>query len=222
MQCKTCGYMMTPFETDCPRCQSVANYKVAPMPVEPVTTPSALIDSSTISCPCCQSGNVQKVVAIVKAGAWSGKSTITTVGADSAGNMMIGGGTAVSGGATHLVSQLTLPKPMPVRSTAGVLIFTVLLTFFVVMFLLIGLIAADSSSRESNLVGAVFLLPFLGMSAFFYGHTVRQNRVALDDQNLYEHLYPQWEKLWYCHKCDSVFDPESRRFAPSHKMATLF
>ncbi|HLZ71452.1 MAG TPA: hypothetical protein VKV26_16240 [Dehalococcoidia bacterium] len=52
--------------------------------------------------------------------------------------------------------------------------------------------------------------PALGCLASMFGHYTRETRLKVER---HRRQMQRWQKLYYCGRCDIVFDPEEREFA---------
>jgi hypothetical protein len=115
MKCSHCGYLMDAFDTECPKCHgkagetgqqnALAKSPLQPEPAITIPTPSAQpappISPAPVpapsrklmlSCPVCDSENVQKVSALVEAGTEHSSSSGTTTGYSANLGHVFGGG----------------------------------------------------------------------------------------------------------------------------------
>lgn len=146
MQCPDCGYVMSAFDKECPRCKNfTAQGKrspthLKPLPPEeaaylvdtsqpiiptkqtPPDKPAQMLSAELLACAVCGNEAVQKVSAICQSGTWVTQSKGQTIGMadDGYGHaMMVGGSsTTTSQGRTHLALVLA-PPPRPTYSPIG-------------------------------------------------------------------------------------------------------
>jgi hypothetical protein len=157
----------------------------------------SITSSLPSSCPACGSDSIERVAGIVKKGTVRG--TLTGGGGGIGlgfGGAMIGAGAV--GGSSISRSDLAkaLAEPAPgclMMSATSSLIFGLLCSIF---------------------GGAVIGIPLIivGIIIFVGG------RKTFD---LYQQKKRIWGTLFYCHKCDSVFDPQSNRWVSSSNMKSL-
>lgn len=195
-----------------------------PAPPVPAVAPTVPED---LACPSCGNGSVQRVSAIVHAGSWSGRSSGLSVGLGhiSGGpNFETVGTTAArSAGSTALAQLLAPPdKPdteqSPERVRMQVLGILAIICFFAAM------IGFSQSSVFSG-------IGWLGLAALFGGCCWLAVRRTLPGSPEYERLQEQirqwsrrrerWDSLFYCSRCDCVFDPEGKTAVPVRRMHSL-
>jgi RNA polymerase subunit RPABC4/transcription elongation factor Spt4 len=71
MTCSSCGYMMSPFDKNCPRCQNLPRTAPPPPPValpEPPAAPAATLPATMMLCPSCGNSMSRKARACPQCG----------------------------------------------------------------------------------------------------------------------------------------------------------
>jgi len=197
-----------------------------------------------MSCPRCQSQQITKATAIVNAGTAWGSTDGTGVG-------WAGRGMAVVGysGTTHMQSILArklMPplcpkKAVPASQTLTIIcaiLGGIVLLLCLCSFLFIPTTVRDPvtylsvpnpyySSQVAILVttcGIIIGLCLLGLALSII-HTVRTGprRDAEYQANVarWQRAMYNWDQLYYCHTCDSIYLLHTRGFAPVEQMYSL-
>lgn len=160
------------------------------------------------NCTKCNSGNTQKISAIVSSGTSHGHSmsSATTVG-------VVDGSLAVAGtrGSTNTTIKTELAKKlaMPTRRTESWILYG--LAFGGVFGWIGGAIAGFLGVVIFNsAVGAILALA-AGVAIFF--HCVKHYRESAKRNARYNKIEysdakKQWDLGFYCHRCENVFVPE--------------
>lgn len=192
-------------------------------PTQPITSPS-------LACTVCGNDQVQKVSAICNAGSWSSNS----VGVSLGGGHIQGGpnfgtvGTSVgkTAGVTGLARMLTPPaKPRPIGSGGCGLAVLICLAG---MFGLAALGTLTPGETQSPAGGFVLLLLTggCGWGAWVVYSQDRRQAPEVQARNQdqiarWEHAMILWQALFYCPRCDVVFNPQTRVSAPPQAMHHL-
>jgi hypothetical protein len=192
------------------------------------------------TCLVCGNSAVQKVTAICQAGSWASNSQGVSFGVGHVGPLtggadfgMVSTTTSQSAGASHLARTLAPPLRPVCRSpggTAGLVILICVAAFFG-LFGVVGLAAlANSGPSDSGGLGcAVFMLivalASAGGAVAIHLDMQRQRTRAMVE---YRHKLPLWEagmrrwnQLFYCSRCDNVYNPQTGQSAPAHAMPSI-
>lgn len=276
MQCPDCGYVMTAFDKDCPRCEKMASrmkpclkcgtasavnamlcqkcghrfgdptekpaLKPPAAPASPLsvaapsvsTTPPTQsihpqasasmtqppLTAEMLACRVCGGTSAQKVSAVVRAGSWITESRGHFVGAGSDGQghtMLVGGPTrSTSHGQTGTASLLAPPaRPSFAPSYVGTILVPIFGYALALLFwTTVGPVAVTITALLTSLLWA-FVWNQEGTAA--EGGQVRhRGNIARWEQGM-----QNWNRLFYCPRCDHVFDAQTSAAAPPHAAYSL-
>ena len=186
----------------------------------PTPVPAAPpLSAEALACRMCGNTAGQKLTAICRAGSWSTQSRGYAVGMgyDGSGHsVMVGGPTASSSfGQTALASQL-LPPRRPVFHASHIASILIPLIGFAVSLI------AYSAGPVAATVG-VLLTCGLWMLAL-----LTEGRSAADGQARHDAACATWDsamlvwnRLFYCSRCDHVYDPQAGTAAAPNAMHSL-
>ena len=192
-----------------------------PMATPSMATPSMAtpLTAQMLACRVCGNTTAQKVSAVCQSGSWSGGSSSLSVGAIHLrhGDIPMSAVTATrSSGASEIARRLMPPaRPRFVASWVG--------SVLVAMF---GLVAVLIAAGTSGAAWATAAAALTGLVWFFVlraegdGEAEGQARhqAALAQ---WEHAMRIWDRLFYCSRCDHVYDPQGGAAAPPHAMPAL-
>lgn len=216
----------------CSRCGSPA--PVAPCATaEPMVYGQPLSQAPAVVCRACGCLDGQKVSAICQAGSWTSQGSGVSVGV----GHVFGGPNFATVGRTHSASisatqlaQVLAPPPMPpVVGSAN---------FFLTALLALPLLLCGAGTAFLLLLAvaaSLFWVPFLialgvtvAFGCMFYGvargeHALfeERRRSGLEHRARWEQAMHNWESLYYCPRCDSVYDPVTLRTARAHETSSL-
>lgn len=170
---------------------------------------SGASDTAAFACPVCSNSNVNRLSNIVRSGMSSG--------ALGAGFGMLGGGASYVGGvagvsknATHLAKVLAPPKeprydynPFPLMAlTVGSLI--------VIMVLLVLAQKLGDTAADTIVLAIGLALAILG--AFTIGPVTRKNKAKHRQAHIrWQEAMVAYDRLFYCDRCDHVYDHVTRQ-----------
>lgn len=169
-------------------------------------------------CPVCRNEQTQRLTALTRAGTWMSQSSGTSVGAghfDSGDNFTTFSSTSsVTHGASQLAMQLAPPKlPRPNYTWGIMLVFGILVGLMGVMF---GLVAFGSpDGLQTGIYGALMITVSMFLFAKSRRACLAERAAAVRDGELWSNQMTIWERLFYCSRCDHVFDPANGRFVTS-------
>jgi hypothetical protein len=186
------------------------------------------MDASSLRCVACGNEQVQKVSSIVRGGAWSGVSSSSSIG----GGHVFGGPDFVTVGVTQTrkagateLAQTLMPPPTPPerRSDSGCAI---------VLLIMVGLAFAASGvsnigGEGGSLAGGILMLAIAGLVglavyALATAHSTPKARAQREEELARWHTaMVRWDRLFYCPRCDRVYNPRSGDHYPAHQMAAL-
>lgn len=183
-------------------------------PCQPSSSPGGLnppfvsppLSDHLLACRMCGNTAAQKVTAICRAGSWTTHSQGYTVGMGDDGHghtMMVGGSTAsTSHGHTGLVGML-LPPPRPAfhpRWTFSKLVPSV--------GIVLGFLAFTASPMAATCIVGITSLLWL-LSLVSESRAESQGRADFTIAHTqWEHSMQVWNRLFYCSRCDHVYDPQ--------------
>lgn len=218
------------------------------IPPQSTPTPSYSSPSGGLLCPCCQGSDIQSVSAIVRGGTWSSSSRWSTSGsieADTTGINMgrINGqhshadtfgvnlghtsgrtssrGHQSSSGATELARTLAPPTcaPTPVKKgiseNAGCWFIGIPLVFFTMW---------KGGAWSGWICWPVILLTLFIWWATWNGNKDDYQKELEKFENskkVFESKLARWNALYYCHRCDIVFNPATGRYTHATNMNSM-
>jgi hypothetical protein len=183
-----------------------------------------------LKCLCCGSDTVEKVSGLCQRETW----TESTKGHQTGVGQVIGGPSFVttsrigtqSVGSTQLMKALAPPEPPRERKSES-------MTAAVVCGIVVGLMAmffiAGRSAHPDGTTWLLAILPPVALPALLAlivrpSYLADKNRLAAEFQASHANWLrwmTTWDRLFYCRKCDSVYDPVTGRHAPSMQMPSL-
>jgi hypothetical protein len=189
------------------------------------------------ACTVCGNAQVQTVTAICQEGQWSAVTSMQTTGVafDMQGHsaLAFGGGTAHNFGSTQLAAMLA-PPPLPsfrnpevIGTRTAFIIAMAVLAFFTLIF------AAPywASARTDEELPLGALLFGAGSLACFMvalsvhrqcGPALRQAHWHFDQAvEMHRQQIATWQQLYYCSRCDHVYNPLNGQAAQTAYMYTL-
>lgn len=168
---------------------------------------------------------IQKVSAVVASGQSTGTFSGPSGGIVSYDGKVgsVTGHTTLSGSSTSQLAILLAPPPKP-KSESYSCFLTLLAGFMIFAggLELYGYVATFLLSGNFGMFGGggivdVFLLIIFG--AIVWGgfkiltarktHIGKENERVLRDEPIWQHAMKKWDRLYYCHKHDIVFDPKN-------------
>lgn len=180
---------------------------------------------SVSACVNCQNEEVEKVSSVYNSGTWSASKQGTRHGVrwDKKGRPIVTTEpyTEHAKGATRLAEMLAPPEE-PTNAAVVVIILACigLLCFlwFLAVLVLEGLLGWTGSSL-AGIVLAVVALSVLYDPAKRLAE--RQAEQFQKKHALWKLAMDRWESLYYCSRCDQVFDPATGKSASPRKMSSL-
>lgn len=195
-----------------------------PPPEVPAATPPV---PGELACPSCGNAAVQKVSAIVHAGTWSGRSSGLSVGVGhiSGGpNLGMAGANATQSAGSTALAQLLAPpdKPDTDQSPERTRILVLGLIAFACVF---GALVCLSNSNASGGITWLLLAALLGYCRQLWVRRTSpgspEYERAQEQARQWSRRRARWDRLFYCSRCDSVFDPEDRSAVPVRRIHSL-
>jgi hypothetical protein len=197
----------------------------------------------TIVCPKCNSDNyIQKISAIVASGVTSGFFSGPTGGVTYSGGKVgtFGSFTNLSGSPSTELARLLVRPNEPHQSflkRGTVLIVWLVIAAPVLCLTIFGfsvvvpIIGSSSANFSSKLLGNIYSI-FCGamyIIAWIVGIPLSRSRNKKDEEKyasnkaIYDKAIEKWNRLYYCHHHDIVFDPQSGiSFEPSQTSAYIY
>ncbi|WP_119322674.1 hypothetical protein [Capsulimonas corticalis] len=238
---------MTAFDLECARCKrfgkpqlvkNPAQLRVKPLPVAPdvatqapavqppapsgLAIPEAEKSQHPLACAFCNNLDVQKLSVIVKSGITRSSTSGTTYGAIYTGDGVMPV-TSVSSGSNTAVTQLASalsPPPRPILNVFN----SCLTAFFIVIgfvILLIGLAIVSSNTVGGLLTLLIGACVIIGMPYSEAIAAQKRKEVHAVQEATWQRNIENWDCLFYCPRCDHVYDPRYKRYVPSHLMYQL-
>lgn len=246
MQCPACGYALSPFDEQCPRCKNFADKGIQPL-VRVIVPPEGAVDSShlpsaamapmvlppmppervyeslptlphgVLSCIVCGNDSTQKLSAIYQAGSYTEhtRSSSNSLAADLNGNVYdaVTSTSARTFGVTG-IAQTLAPPPRPSCSRVnGCGLYFCIVLAFLGFFL----------SRAVGFGGFWTFIMFIGVvsAATVLILHATELQAAKDRLPYWRHSMERWEMLFYCSRCDHVFNPHTQSFSPSKAVQSM-
>jgi hypothetical protein len=178
--------------------------------------------SNTFQCAACGSDAVQKISAILQAGVTTGASS----GLVTAQNFGWHGGGFTTVGVTNsqhhsasILAQTLAPPPRPLpHRLAG---FGCLAWAMSAIAALAVLWVCQEPNQNSIPTLIVFASLAAALWLFFYWRRRETHaQWRIDDARWHEAMI-RWDQLYYCSRCDCVYDPRTRQSAPSHQLNAM-
>jgi hypothetical protein len=173
------------------------------------------MQSITIKCPHCGNEQVQKVSSLVNSGTWSEQSKTKGYlsGFSSGGSVYVGStqGDSNTVGATEL-ARLLSPPPMPAKPENYLIIpmlFCGIVTIFMILY---------HNPTDAIYFALGLTLLFIVLSIWWQQTLIQRYKVAY---SRWEAVMQLWRRLYHCLKCDSVFEPDTMHYVPSHNINKL-
>ena len=216
MQCPDCGYFMSDLDAECQRCKRLGKPARgmnataapplpprAPLPLAPdptdtnrprptspagnISVPPPLIDPALIACVVCGNSQAQRVSAVCQKETWT---TTTTFGRSN-------------------LAQSLLPPPKPYYGESWGLSIIVPLAgsaMALVAFFASGALGATLAVLATTGIWALVLT----LDATRNAQGEARCRVGI---KRWKAAITVWERLFYCSRCDHVYDPQTREAA---------
>lgn len=245
--CKRCGYSFQPKSTSAqgalkppkppmplvvslpPANETDTPLRVAPEPPpaeaplrsqeQSSPAPSTPMNAEMLACRMCGNTNGQKLTAICRAGSWTTQSRGYAVGMGGDGyghSVVVGGPTASTTHGQTAIARLLLPPNRPFFRPSR--IGSVLVP---IAGLFCCLVAASAGPWAATV--AVLLT-----SGLWFVVLLREGQAAATGLPLHTLALAQWEqsmqvwqRLFYCSRCDHVYDPQEGTAAAPHAMTNL-
>ncbi len=232
MNCPKCQYALSAFDKSCPRCAQTQNANTTTI-VAPSPAPAQYAAQEPNGCVACGSPTIQKVSGLYRGGVWSAESVGVGVGygRTSGGQSFTTVSTshAVSAGGTGLAQALAPPQqPHRFNTSAEITLFSSMVAslaaWIVCWWTLAGtplLVVLHSPLVAYILVAsATTLIPIA--AAPFALKSVREQKAQLTILlQRWRTVTSRWQRLYYCSRCDRVFNPQTGRYAPSHATSSI-
>ncbi len=185
-------------------------------PSAPLSTP---LTAEMLACRMCGSTGGQKLTAICRAGSWTTQSRgyAVGVGGDGYGNtVMVGGPTSSTSHGQTALAALLLPPNRPVFRPSRV--------GSILVPLIGGLVSLVASTAGPLPASVAVLLT----CALWFVVLLSEGRAAADglarhgaSRLVWEQAMQTWGRLFYCSRCDHVYDPQEGTAAAPTAMNTL-
>lgn len=189
--------------------------------------PAAPASAAAFGCIVCGNPGVQKISALFRAGTWSAESTGVSVGYGhvSTGQNFTTLETAASSthGSTHLARLLAPPARPSLRTGPTIWAWTLTWLIAVIGILVWVPSISDPSNQGSQwravvTIFGITILVCLLLSAVTLPRAFQERRANLIR---WQHQVRCWDQLFYCGRCDHVYNPQSRQAAAAHSMGYL-
>lgn len=234
MNCPKCQYALSAFDKSCPRCvqtqPATATAAVAAKPRR-AAVPTQQAMPEPAGCVACGNPAIQKVSGLYRGGVWSAEAVGVGVGygRTSGGQSFttVSTSTAASAGGTGLAQALAPPRQphrysSAAHNTVGYGLFAA-----VVMWLAVWLVFALGSSNP-RVVDTIFVvvaslatvIPLAAIPAAV-ASTRRQRHTLPILLQRWQVVTEHWERLYYCPRCDRVFNPQTGQHAPAQAMSGI-
>lgn len=230
MDCPKCGYVMAPFDKECPRCQHATA-----APIETTSSPTGAMKAGYKQCPAC--GFATPVVTrqcpqcahkfrteFVPPPQPEAASKTTTIGCVQCGNQNVQKVSALAHAdgpaeGSGPVGELLLPPKRPEYATPPIVYAALVATTLAVLAAGSTVIAKFDPMEEALTVSlGVVAIGLSILAALRVGSEKTRHAVR---ETLYHQAMTQWNMLFYCPKCDCVYNITTRKSAPSKAMRTL-
>lgn len=208
--CPNCGKPIAVGVKACPHCGWTS------LSTDPNLGTAAPMASPFV-CPVCGNQDVQKVAAINESGTWEGSSV-------SVGRF---GGTALSGGtvsqASHSGSTRLARLLAPPRKPAVVTPLSILVVLFLTWAFLFSAFVVPAETFDSgslHVLSIVSLISLTLLIASVIGLIILW-MLKKEDRAQHPSKLATWERLLYCAKCHSVYDPQTSQSVPARQIQTI-
>ena len=223
MTCPQCRYALSAFDKSCPRCAQMQTISATTaVASHPVPVQSAAQEPH--SCVACGCPTIQKVSGLYRGGVWSAESVGVGVGfgRTSGGQSFTTVSTshATSAGGTSLAQALAPPiQPRRFQTKAENIVLGG--TFFAFLVWLVGwMVVVDSFSPIPFPVFIIVasMITLVPIAAIPYAlKAVREQKANLAVLlQRWQTVMSHWDQLYYCSRCDRVFNPKTGQHVPSH------
>ena len=212
-----------------------------PLCAQPGPVQASLVPPGT--CVNCGSHAIQKVSSVVRSGTWQSMSVGNTVGAayyhDRAGGHVVPVGAHTvtrASNATNLAASLAPPRqPDSSQSWWWFMVFAAIIGVVIICFAWSATVVVppitdtlvkvwNGSAWVPNYTPGHQDLSVLGAIGITFGVMVVVARIVtlyfnvvrprhVQHERAWRQAMQEWEQLFYCHQCDSVFDPQTSRIA---------
>lgn len=209
MECPDCGYVLTPFDKECPRCKNIRRRRggLARAPAR-VVSPEMALEPATAAmtarpvaeavpagaCVVCGSGYVQRVAEIVG-------TAEETPGADDE---------ETSRG--HMFLPPPGPKFQNSYFTAGMVAAAGIIAF---------LIVANTAGGREGVAGLIALCSVAGALVYDLSQNGRARAAHADDLARWMYKMDIWNRTCFCAVCHHIYDPVTRKSAGAKQMTSL-
>lgn len=182
----------------------------------PITRP---LTDEMLACQMCGNTAGEKLTAICRSGTWTTQSRgyMGGMGNDGYGHsIMVGGSTASSSLGQTALANLLLPPRCPSFHPSRVGSILIPIVGFLISLILYsaGPMIATSAALVTSVIW-YFVLMSEGRAA-----ALGQARLRFDYPR-WERAIQTWNRLFYCSRCDHVYDPQAGKAAPPNAMNTL-
>lgn len=234
MNCPNCQYALTAFDRSCPRCAQMkavppaAAVATAPRPAPVQYEPPQYDSLQTSACVSCGSPTIQKVSGLYRGGVWSAEAVGVGVGygRTSSGQSFstVSTSHATSAGGTGLAYALAPPnKPHSYQTPAEIVCLAGIFAAFLAWLWSSMALAGNPASVifQSNLKIYLFVAAALTLVPLISApYAVRANRKQKAHLAIllrrWKTIISHWDQLYYCSRCDQVFNPHTGQHVPSH------
>ncbi len=191
------------------------------------------ISSHPLNCPLCgQLDRVEKVTSVYNAGFSMGNYAGTSIGVGSAGGRLVvtGSSTHLTGTQQTLISQRLAPPLSPVQrhmndGSAWPALFVPCLIFTIIFGGCFLLLLGNSIASAFKFILLIPVGLFGGMAVIFLLMMIRashKKRSMIETETPYwQRAMEKWDRLYFCHRDDVVFSPQSGRYVRMEQMSSL-
>ena len=177
-------------------------------PIQASTTP---LNAEMLACRVCGSTSAQKVSAVCQAGMWSGVSHGRSVGAiyTPDGVLPVSSVSATSSTGGTRIAQLLAPPPRPFFQHRWVAsVFVPIIGYLTALAL-----SGQGALTVSVAIALTSVVWFLALLSEARAEAAGQARLQTDHARWQEGM-KVWDRLFYCSRCDHVYDPQGGGTAP--------
>ena len=228
MNCPKCQYALTAFDKSCPRCNHMktAQPELA-VATAPRAYPTEYAPQLSNNCVSCGSPSIQKVSGLYQGGVWSAEAVGVGVGYGRTSNgqsfTTVSTSHATSAGGTSLAQALAPPmKPHSFQTKPEIICLTGIFVAFLAWLWCYMALAGSTASfiLHSNLIRYVFIASALTLvpviSAPYAIKASRKQKTHLAVLlRRWKTVISHWDQLYYCSRCDQVFNPHTGQHVPS-------
>lgn len=186
-----------------------------------------------LSCCVCGNENIQKVSAVHRAGIWASSSSGNTVGvgyvAGAGPGIGVAPSSSIASGHSLLASTLS-PPPRPTVEHSNMISGGAIFGTIAFFSLLYGYyLASDPVSfardpSDAHWAMGIGVCSLIIATLFFYQHYQGEMKARLRNvtkYNRWQDAITNWDQLFYCSRCDQVFNPQTMQAAPAAMMDNL-